>query len=61
MKFRLSSKALKVQSCKLCNNKYMITSTQITNIEIFAFIAVLIFELLSCKLSFINIKDNGNC
>ena len=29
---------LKVQSCKLYNNKYMISSTQITNTEIFAFI-----------------------
>ena len=31
---------LKVQSCKLYNNKYMIASTQITNAETFAFIAV---------------------
>ena len=31
---------LKVQSCKLYNNKYMIPLTQITNAEIFAFIAV---------------------
>ena len=29
---------LKVQSCKLYNNKYMIASTQIKNTEIFAFI-----------------------
>ena len=35
---------LKVQPCKLCNNKYMITSTQITRTEIFAFIAVLVFK-----------------
>ena len=33
---------LKVQSCKLFNNKYMITSTQITNTEIFVFITVLV-------------------
>ena len=33
---------LKVQSCKLYNNKYMIASTQITNTEIFAFIDVLV-------------------
>ena len=26
---------LKVQSCKLCNNKYMIAPTQITKTEIF--------------------------
>ena len=52
---------LKVQSCKLHNNKYMIASIQITNTEIFAFIAVLVFELLSCKILFINRKDNRNC
>ena len=34
----------------------MITSTQITNTEIFAFIAVLTFKLLSRKLLFINRK-----
>ena len=37
---------LKVQSYKLYNYKYMIVSTQITNPEIFAFVAVLIFKLL---------------
>ena len=52
---------LKVQSCKLYNNKYMITSTQITNIEIFAFIAVPVFELLNRKVLFINRKFNRNC
>ena len=40
---------LKVQSCKLYNNKYMIASTQITSTEIFAFSAVLVFTLLSLK------------
>ena len=35
---------LKVKSCKLPKNKYVITSTQITNTEIFAFIAVLAFK-----------------
>ena len=30
---------LKVQSCKLYNNKYMIASTQATKTEIFAFIS----------------------
>ena len=44
---------LKVQSCKLNNNKYMIASTQITNTEIFAFTAVLVFTLLSRKILFI--------
>ena len=39
----------------------MIASTQITNTEIFAFIAVLVFKLLSCKVLFINRKDNRNC
>ena len=52
--------SLKVQSCKLNNNKYMIASTQITNTEIFAFIAVLVFKLLSRKVLFINKKDNSN-
>ena len=37
--------ALKVQSCILYNNKYGIASTQITNSEIFALVAVLIFKL----------------
>ena len=40
---------LKVQSYKLYNNKYMITSIQITNTEIFIFIAVLVFKLLNHK------------
>ena len=43
-------KSLQVQSCKLYNNKYMIASTQITNTEIFAFITVLVFKLLSRKI-----------
>ena len=38
----------------------MITSTQITNTEIFAFIAVLVFKLFSRQLLFINKKDNKN-
>ena len=42
-------KCLNVYSCKLYNNKYMITSTQITSTDIFAFIAVLVFKLLSCS------------
>ena len=49
---------LKVQSCKLYNSKYMITSTQIANIEIFAFIAVLVFKLVNHKVLFINRKGN---
>ena len=39
----------------------MIASTQITKTEIYAFIAVLVCELLSRKVLFTNIKDNGNC
>ena len=54
-------KDLEVQPCKLYNKKYMIASTQITNSEFFAFIAVLVFELLSRKFLFINVKDNRNC
>ena len=38
----------------------MIASTQITNTEIFTFIAVVVFSLLSRKGLFINRKDNGN-
>ena len=39
----------------------MIASTQKTNTEIFAFIAVLVLRLLSRKVLFINRKDNRNC
>ena len=52
---------LKVQSYILGNNKYRMASTQLTNTEIFAFIAVLVFKLLSRKVLFINRKDNRNC
>ena len=37
---KVVSKNLKVQSCKSYNNKCVIASTQLTNTEIFAFIAV---------------------
>ena len=50
--------SLKVQSCNLCSNKYMIPSTQITSAKIFAFTAVLVFKLLSRKVLFINRKGN---
>ena len=49
------------QSCKLNNQKYMIALIQITNTEIFAFIAVLVFTLFSRNVLFINRKDNRNC
>ena len=39
----------------------MIASTQIINTEIFAFIAVVVFKLLSRKVLFVNRKDNRNC
>ena len=52
---------LKVQSCKWCNNKYMIASTQKKNTDIFAFLVALVFKLLSHKSLFINRKDNSNC
>ena len=39
----------------------MIASTQITNIKIFAFIAILVFELSGRKFFILNIKDNRNC
>ena len=54
-------KTLKVQSCKLYNNKYMIISTQIRNTEIFASIADLVLTLLSRKVLFISREDNGKC
>ena len=57
----LVEKMLKLQSCKLYNSKYMTASAQIANTEIFACIAVLVFKLLSCKVLFINRKDNRNC
>ena len=49
-------KTLKVQSCRLYNNQYIITSTQITNTEIVVFIALLVFKLLSHKVLFIKEK-----
>ena len=54
-------KNLKVQLCELYNNKYRIASPQITNTEILAFIAVLVFKLLSRKVLFVNKKNHRNC
>ena len=56
-----SATVLKGQSCKLYKNRYMIASTHITNTEIFAFVTVLVFTLLSRKILFINSKHNRNC
>ena len=39
----------------------MVAFTQITNTEIFAFIAVLGFKLLERKVLFTNRKDNRKC
>ena len=39
----------------------MIALTQITNTEIFTFVVVLVFKLLSRKDLFISRKDNRNC
>ena len=39
----------------------MNATTQIATTEIFAFIAVLVFKLMSRKVMFINRKDNRNC
>ena len=39
----------------------MIALTQIANTEIYAFITILVFKLLSCKVLFINRKNNRNC
>ena len=48
-----------MQSYKLHNSKYLIALTQITNTEVFAFIAVLVLMLLSRKVLFINGRDNS--
>ena len=59
--YQYRDEAFNVQSCKLYNKKYMITLTKITSTDIFAFIAVLVFKLLSRKFLFINRKENSNC
>ena len=55
--FKIQELKSSLQSRKLYNNKYMITLAQITNTEIFAFMAVLVFKLLSFKVLFINRKE----
>ena len=52
---------LKIQSCRLYNDKYMIGSTQITNAEICAFVVSLVFNLLIRKVLLIKRKGNKNC
>ena len=61
LEIKMVSSLLKVQSCRLYNNKYMIASTQITNSETFAVVAVLVFKLLTLQVLFTNRKDNINC
>ena len=39
----------------------MITSAQMKNNEVFAFLTVLVFTLLTHKILFMNRKDNRNC
>ena len=53
---QLKLSKLKVQSCKLYSNKYMIASRQTINTKIFAFISVLVLKLLSGKVLFTNRK-----
>ena len=43
------------------NTRYMIASKQIKNTEIFTFLAVLVFKLLSRKVLFIKRRDDRNC
>ena len=52
---------LKVQSCKLYSDKCMVVLTQITNTELYAFTAVLVFNSLSGKVLVKKRKDNRNC
>ena len=40
---------LQLQSCKLYDQKYVITSIQITSTKIFVFIVALVFKLLRTK------------
>ena len=61
LEIKMVTSLLKVQSCRLYNNKYMIASTQITNNETFAVVAVLVFKLLTLQVLFTNRKDNINC
>ena len=48
-------------SMEIYNNKHMVTSTQRKSTKIFAFIAALVFKLLTLKVLFINRKENRNC
>ena len=50
-----------ITNTNLFDDKYMITSAQLTKTEIFAFITVLVFKLLSRKVLFIDRKDDRGC
>ena len=52
---------LKGTVCKLYNEKYAIALSRLTNTDVFTFIDVLVFKLLSRKVLFINRKYNRNC
>ena len=58
-----TSPYLKVESCNLYIKKYIIANilTQITSTGIFAYVAVVVFKLLSRKVLFTNKKDIRNC
>ena len=51
---------LKVQPCKLYNDKYMIAPAQITKTQIFPFIAVPAFKSLNRNVLLIDRKENRN-
>ena len=59
--YEVKYQSLRAQSCRLYNNKYIIASMRVTNTEIFAFIAVLVFKLLTQEVLFLNRKGNRNC
>ena len=61
MQAALSATVKKLLSRKLDNDKNTSTLTHITNTEIFAFIAILVFKLLIREVLFINRKNNRNC
>ena len=50
------SKSERYSDANFQNNKYMMASTQITNTEIFTFIAALVLKLFSRKALFLNLK-----
>ena len=53
-------KVFKLQLCRLYINKYMIASTHITSTKTFTFSIVLVLQLLSRKVLFLNLKRRLN-